>query len=52
MKLPIVQEALTMFSETKSHLTWTKKTLAQRIEVIQEWGKVLDVFFALNKLQY
>lgn len=27
-KLPIVQEALAIFSETKSNLNWTKKTLS------------------------
>lgn len=51
-KVPIVQEALTMFSGTKTHLNWTKKTLGQRIDVIIEWGKLLDVFFTINKLQY
>ena len=51
-QVPIVQEALTMFSETKTHLNWTKKTLGQRIDVITEWGKLLDVFFTINKLQY
>lgn len=51
-KFPIVQEALAIFSETKSSLNWTKKTLSQRIAVIQEWGKLLDVFFSINKIQY
>lgn len=51
-KVPIVQEALTMFSETKTHLNWTKKTLSQRIDVIAERGKLLDVFFTINKIQY
>ena len=51
-KLPIVQEALSVFSETKSHLNWTKKTLGQRIDVIVGWGKLLDVFFTLSKLEY
>ena len=36
--LPIVQEALTIFSETKDNMTWTKKTLRQRIAVIEEMG--------------
>jgi hypothetical protein len=49
---PIVQEALTMFSETNSHLNWTKKTLGQRIAVIEKWGKLMDVFFTINKLNY
>jgi len=51
-KLPIVQEALTMFSETNSHLKWTKKTLSQKIDIIKERGKLLDIFFTLNKLEY
>lgn len=51
-KLPIVQEALTIFSETKGHLNWTKKTLGQRIDAIMNWGKLLDVFFTLSKLEY
>ena len=51
-KIPIVQEALTMFSEINGHLRWTKKTLNERIAVIKEWGKLLDVFFTINKLQY
>jgi len=51
-KIPIVKEALAMFSETKSNLPWTKKNLNQRIKVIEKWGKLLDVFFTLNKLQY
>ncbi|WP_312311765.1 hypothetical protein [Empedobacter brevis] len=50
--IPIVQEALDIFSETKSNLNWTKKTLYQRIMTIQKWGKLLDVFFTLNKIQY
>ncbi|HMJ47474.1 MAG TPA: hypothetical protein VK498_09095 [Ferruginibacter sp.] len=51
-KIPIVQEALTIFSETKTNLNWTKKTLNDRIEAIQKWGKLLDVFFTINKIQY
>jgi len=51
-KIPIVQEALTMFSETNSHLNWTKKTINQRIAVIEKWGKLMDFFFTINKLQY
>lgn len=49
---PIVQEALDVFSETNPRLNWTKKTLNQRITAIEEWGKLLDVFFTLAKLQY
>ncbi|MDL2145115.1 hypothetical protein QQY79_21525 [Flavobacterium tructae] len=48
----IVQEALNIFSEKNSRLNWTKKTLNQRIDVIQEWGKLMDVFFTINKLEY
>lgn len=51
-KLPIVQEALKTFSETKAYLNWTKKTLNERIAVIEKWGKLLDVFFTINKVQY
>lgn len=51
-KIPIVQEALTIFSDTKSHLPWTKKKLSERIEVIEKWGKLLDLFFTINKLEY
>jgi hypothetical protein len=50
-KLSIVQEALSIFSETKGHLNWTKKTLGQRIDAITNWGKLLDVFFSLSKLE-
>lgn len=48
----IVQDALAMFSETKSNLNWTKKTLGQRIDVITKWGKLMDVFFTLSKSRY
>ncbi len=41
-----------MFSETKPNLTWTKKSLNERIKVLEKWGKFLDVFFSLNKIQY
>jgi hypothetical protein len=51
-KIPIVQEALSIFSETKPNLNWTKKNLSQRIGVIEKWGKMIDVFFTINKLQY
>lgn len=51
-KIPIVQEALTIFSETKSNLNWTKKNLNQRIEAIEKWGKLFDVFFTISKIQY
>lgn len=48
-QIPLVQEALKLFSETKDHLNWTKKTIGQRIKVLQKWGKMLDVFFFINK---
>lgn len=51
-KIPIVQEALALFSETNPRLNWTRKTLAQRIEAIEKWGKLFDVFFTINKIQY
>lgn len=51
-KIPIVQEALEIFSDTKPYLNWTKKTLNERIEVLEQWGKFLHVFFRLSKIQY
>jgi hypothetical protein len=50
--IDIVQEALALFSEKKSNLTWTKKKLYERIDAIEKWGKLLDVFFTINKIQY
>lgn len=47
-KIPIVQEALTLFSETKTNLNWTKKNLNERIDAIRKWGKLLDLFFTLS----
>lgn len=49
---PIVQEALAIFSETKKNLNWTKTSLNQKIEVLKKWGKFMDVFFTLNKIEY
>lgn len=51
-EIPIVQEALAMFSETKPNLNWTKTNLYQRIRVLKKCGKFLDVFFTINKIQY
>jgi hypothetical protein len=51
-KIPIVQEALSMFSDKKPYLSWTKKTLNERIKAIEKWGKLLDMFFTINKIQY
>lgn len=51
-QISIVQEALKMFSDTKPYLNWTNKKLHERIEVIAKWGKLMDVFFTLSKLQY
>ncbi|MFC1224557.1 DUF5677 domain-containing protein [Pedobacter sp. BG31] len=51
-EIPIVKEALEVFSETKPNLNWTKKTLYQRIGVLKEWGKFMDAFFTINKIQY
>ncbi len=48
----IVKEALAIFSETKTNLNWTNKKLHERIEVIEKWGKLMDVFFRINKIQY
>lgn len=51
-EIHIVQEALVMFSETNPNKNWTKKSLDQRIDVINKWGKLLDVFFTLCKTRY
>lgn len=51
-KNPIIKEALSIFSEDKPYLNWTKKTLNDRILKIQEWGKLLDIFFTINKINY
>lgn len=51
-KIDIVQEALTIFSETKDNINCTKKTMAQRIDAIQKWGKILDPFFTISKYEY
>lgn len=51
-EIPIVKEALVMFSETKPNLTWTKKSLNERIKVLEKWVEFFDTFFSLNKLQY
>lgn len=51
-KVPIVREALTIFSETKKNLRWTKKNLEQRITVLEKWGKFMDCIFTINKLEY
>ena len=49
---PIVQEALAMFSETKSNLNWSRKKLDEKIEIIKERGKLMDVFFTISKARY
>lgn len=51
-KIPIVQEALALFSETKGHMKWTKKTMSQRINALQSWGKMMDAFFTISNLEY
>ncbi|MDB5017104.1 MAG: hypothetical protein JWQ84_1936 [Mucilaginibacter sp.] len=51
-KIGIVQEALTIFSETKGSMNWTKKKMWERIEAIQKWGKLLDPFFTISKYEY
>lgn len=48
-QIPEIQEALKLFSETNQNLNWTKKTLSERIKVLEKWGKMLDVFFFINK---
>lgn len=51
-KLPVVQEALAIFSEDKFNMNWTRKTLNQRIDTITKHGKLMDFFFTINKIQY
>ncbi|RYU90840.1 hypothetical protein EWM62_09365 [Mucilaginibacter terrigena] len=51
-KIDIVKEALTIFSETKSNLNWTKRTMAQRIDAIEKYGKLFDMLFVLSKYHY
>ncbi len=51
-KSSVVQEALAMFSETKPNLTWTKKSMNERIRALEKWGKFMDPFFSINKLLY
>ncbi|MFT3949135.1 MAG: hypothetical protein QM763_19375 [Agriterribacter sp.] len=51
-QIPIVQEALALFSETKPNMKWTKKTMSQRIEALRSWGKMMDVFFTISNLEY
>ena len=51
-KIPDIQEALTIFSDTNPNLNWTKKKLNEKIEVIAKSGKLIDVFFTINKIQY
>lgn len=51
-EVPIIQEALAMFSETKPNLTWTKKSMNERIKALEKWGKFLDPLFSFSKLQY
>jgi len=51
-KVKIVQEALQIFSDKKPNMNWTRKTLNQRIEALEHWGRFLDVFFHLSKFQY
>lgn len=51
-QIPIVQEALAMFSETKPNLKWTKKSLNERVEALEKWENFFDIFFNLNRMQY
>lgn len=48
----IVKEALEIFSDKNPNMNWTKKTLNQRIDGLEKWGKFLDVFFRLSKIEY
>ncbi|WP_318343370.1 DUF5677 domain-containing protein [Flagellimonas baculiformis] len=51
-KSALVKEALEIFSETKPNLPWTRKPLNERIKRIEKWGKLMDVFFTLSKIEY
>ncbi|MGS2763788.1 hypothetical protein [Sinomicrobium sp. M5D2P9] len=51
-QIPIVQEALAFFSETKHNLKWTNTSLNERIQVLQDWNRFMDFFFTINKIQY
>lgn len=51
-KRALVKEALEIFSETKPNLPWTRKPLNERIKTIEKWGKLMDVFFTLSKIEY
>lgn len=51
-KSALVKEALEIFSETKPNLPWTRKSLNERIKTIEKWGKLMDVFFTLSKIEY
>jgi hypothetical protein len=50
--IQVVKEALDLFSDVNPNMNWTRKTLNQRIEALETWGKFLDVFFRLSKIQY
>jgi hypothetical protein len=51
-KIAIVKEALQLFSDKDSKMNWTKKTLNQRIEALEQWGKFMDFLFLLTKAYY
>nr|WP_322625333.1 DUF5677 domain-containing protein [uncultured Flavobacterium sp.] len=51
-EIPVMKEALELFSEDKPNMNWTKKTLSQRIDVITKHGKLMDFLFVINKNQY
>jgi hypothetical protein len=51
-KIAIVKEALSIFSETNGNKPWTKKTMIQRIDAIEKWGKLFDSFFVISKYEY
>ncbi len=51
-KSMVVQEALEIFSDKNPNMNWTKKTLNQRISVIEKSSKVFDAFIRLSKIEY
>ncbi len=49
----VVQEALSLFSESKPNLKWTNKSLDDRIEAIKQYADCyIDIFLTLSKFQY
>ena len=43
---------MSLFSEKNPNMNWSKKTLDQRISIIQDRAKIFGCFFAILKFQY